>query len=84
MDTTQRPEILARVISIVETIAEEPLEEGAPLDRDLLESGYLDSFGFVQLLLQLGEQFNLEIDEELQLDPRLRHIAGIVDFVIDG
>lgn len=84
MDATQRPEIQAQVISIVETIAEEPLEEGAPLDRDLLESGYLDSFGFVQLLLQLGDAFNIEIDEELQLDPRLRHVSGIVDFIIHG
>lgn len=48
---------------------------------DLLVTGVLDSFGFVQLLLHLEKQMGVSISEDDQLDPRLRSVNGLIDFV---
>jgi D-alanine--poly(phosphoribitol) ligase subunit 2 len=50
-------------------------------DIDLLESGILDSFQFVELLLELEQRFGLRIKlEEIELDDlrTLKRIARLV------
>ena len=50
-------------------------------DTDLLESGILDSFQFVELLLQLEQNFNLRIKiEDIDLED-LRTLARIARLV---
>ena len=50
-------------------------------DTDLLESGILDSFQFVELLLQLEQNFNLRIKiDDIDLED-LRTIARIARLV---
>ena len=49
-------------------------------DEDMLTSGLLDSFGYVQLLTSLEEEFSFTIGEEEQFDERLRNINGIIEF----
>jgi D-alanine--poly(phosphoribitol) ligase subunit 2 len=52
------------------------IEAPAP-DTDLLESGLLDSFQFVELLLQLEQRFGLRIRiDDIELDD-LRTLARI-------
>lgn len=72
-----------RVIHLVEQIGEQPLGE-VGTGEDLLVSGFLDSFGFVQLLLLMNTEFGVTISEEMQLDPRLRTIDGLLEIVRDG
>ncbi|HEY2930646.1 MAG TPA: acyl carrier protein [Acidobacteriota bacterium] len=50
-------------------------------DTDLIGSGFLDSLGFVELLLQLEQRFGIQIRiEALELDD-LKSVAKIAEFV---
>ena len=74
-------EIESKILGIISEIADEPVEGEITRDSDLLVSGCLDSFGFVQLLMELEQTFDLLISEDDQLDPRLRSVSGLVSFV---
>ena len=51
------------------------------LDTDLVDAGLLDSLQFVQLLLQLEEDFGMHVAmEDLDID-HFRSIRSIADFV---
>ena len=53
-------------------------------DTDLLESGILDSFQFVELLLQLEQNFNLRMKiDDIDLED-LRTLARIARLVAAG
>ena len=55
--------------------------EAPSVDTDLLESGILDSFQFVEMLLQLEQRFELRIKiEDIDLDDlrTLERIARLV------
>jgi D-alanine--poly(phosphoribitol) ligase subunit 2 len=55
--------------------------EVPPADLDLLESGILDSFQFVELLMELERRFGLRIKlEEIELDD-LRTLSRIARLV---
>jgi len=84
MDIDNSVVIESKIKGIIAQIADQPLEEDLPTDADLLVLGYLDSFGFVQLLMHLEKNFEIEIDEEIQLDPRLRNISGIAEIVANS
>jgi len=59
------------------------IEAPAP-DTDLLESGLLDSFQFVELLLQLEQRFGLRIRiDDIELDD-LRTLARLARLVEAG
>ena len=59
------------------------IEAPAP-DADLLESGILDSFQFVELLVQLEQRFDLRIRiDDIELDD-LRTLARIARLVEAG
>ncbi len=73
--------IEAKIKKVIEEISDQPIDDNVTNDCDLLISGYLDSFGFVQLILNLEKTFEIKIDEETQMDPRLRNISGIVEIV---
>ena len=71
----------AKIKKVIEEISDQPIDDNVTNDCDLLISGYLDSFGFVQLILNLEKTFEIKIDEETQMDPRLRNISGIAEIV---
>ena len=81
MDLDNSSMVEAKIKKIIEEISNEPVDDDLPKDVDLLISGYLDSFGFVQLLMHLEKTFEIKIDEETQMDPRLRNISGIAEIV---
>lgn len=56
--------------------------ETLPIEVDLLETGTIDSLGFVELLLRLEQEFGVRVSaEELDLD-HFRTIQRIAQFVI--
>ncbi len=70
----------ARVTGILARITETQQVQ-QDLDLNLFDNGILDSFGMVELMVALGEEFGLEIaptevDRPLWATPRL-----IIDFV---
>tara|TARA_B100001093_G_scaffold519378_2_gene608129 strand:+ start:971 stop:1216 length:246 start_codon:yes stop_codon:yes gene_type:complete len=68
---------------IIEKISKITLREDLNLfdkDEDILQSGLIDSFGYVQLLTALEDEFSIMIGEEEQFDNRLRTINGILKF----
>ena len=46
-------------------------------DEDLLTSGLIDSFGFVQFMMFVEEEYAITISEELQFDERIRTVKGM-------
>ena len=50
---------------------------------DLLLSGMLDSFGFIQFISSVENKFKFDITEDEQLDERIRSIDGMVYFIIE-
>lgn len=71
---------------LVEQLGElfaDTLHMGAPApDADLLEEGILDSFQFVELLVQMEKKFNLRIDiAEVDLED-LRTLERIAELVV--
>ena len=71
------------IYSTIEGLLLEKLDMRIPgRHTDLLESGLLDSLGFVELTVQLEETFGITIPiEKLHID-NFRSIAAIADFVI--
>lgn len=56
-------------------------------DVDLFEFGYIDSVGFVQLVVWLEDSYAIELTEAYLLDERFNTIAGmatIVDSRVSG
>ena len=81
MNLAKYATIEAKIKKVIEEISDQPIDDNVTNDCDLLISGYLDSFGFVQLILNLEKTFEIKIDEETQMDPRLRNISGIAEIV---
>ena len=81
MNLANSSTVEAKIKKVIEEISNQPIDENVPNDTDLLISGHLDSFGFVQLIMNLEETFEIKIDEETQMDPRLRNISGIAEIV---
>ena len=69
-------------IELIRRIFSEHLRINPPADDvDLIEAGVLDSFMFVELLLQLEQTFGMKIAlESLEIDnfKSMRSIAGVV------
>jgi acyl carrier protein len=71
----------AEVHAFVAQTLSEPLRDAGhdpaalPEDFDLLESGVIDSFGVIELIVEVNERFGLDIDFE-ELDPEGLTIVG--------
>ena len=52
------------------------------MDADLFEAGALDSLGFVELLVQLEEEFGVHTTlKDMEFDT-FRSVASIADFIL--
>lgn len=78
--TNQNP-----VISRLEKLFAETFHLDVPSPQtDLLEQGILDSFQFVELLMQLEQDFGFKVDiESIDLD-NLRTLEKIADLVVQS
>jgi acyl carrier protein len=50
-------------------------------DKDILLGGMIDSFGFVQFLIFVENEYNIDITEEMQFEDRLRTINGMAELI---
>lgn len=83
---------MTSINQIYEKLAEEILSIGLlhnalgpdDYEKDLLTSGLIDSFGFVQFLTYVEEEFSISIDDNLQFDQRIRTIKGMGDIIIEA
>lgn len=50
-------------------------------DEDILLSGMIDSFGFVQFLTFVESEYEIDITEEMQFEDRLRTINGMAELI---
>ena len=83
---------MTSIDQICEKLAEEIVSIGllpnalAPDDynKDLLTSGFIDSFGFVQFLTYVEVEFSISIDDDLQFDQRIRTIKGMGEIIIEA
>ncbi|MCH5270296.1 MAG: acyl carrier protein [Lachnospiraceae bacterium] len=51
------------------------------VDADLLETGIIDSFEIVNIVMELEEAFNIEIDPELITSINFQTVNAIVDMI---
>ena len=50
-------------------------------DMDILISGLVDSYGFVQFLMFVENEYGFEISEEMQFEDQVRTINGMADLI---
>ena len=48
---------------------------------DILISGLVDSYGFVQFLMFVENEYGFEISEEMQFEDQVRTINGMADLI---
>lgn len=70
--------IKEKVISILTSINAKIADD---LDADLLEKGYVDSYEIVNLVMELEDEFNIEIDPEEIIPENFKWINAIVQLV---
>jgi len=69
-------------INIVNFIKELSQGKAVPENIDLVESGLLDSFSFVELIIFLEKQFNIKVNPyEVRVED-LRSVGSLVSFVM--
>jgi acyl carrier protein len=68
-------EALERFIRLEGSVATDDAEFGR--DIDVLETGYLDSLGIVHLIAHIEQEFDLQLTDDVLLDPRFASINGI-------
>lgn len=51
-------------------------------DIDFFNDGILDSFGMMQLITFIEEEFNIKFDEEEILSNQIKNLSGLVDIVV--
>lgn len=56
-------------------------KEDIPLDKGLLSSDIIDSFGFVELVAEISDKFNIEIDEEDINPENFKNLVEIKKFI---
>lgn len=64
-----------KLMKILEEINEEIVEDTS---RDLLASGILDSFGIVEMVVDLEEAFDIVIDVDLVTPENFRTVDSII------
>lgn len=67
-----------KILEVLEENNEEIVED---MDRDLLASGILDSFDIVNLVVDLEENFSIEIDVDLVTPDNFRTANSIIGFM---
>ena len=50
-------------------------------NKDLLTSGLIDSFGFVQFIMFVENEYTITIRDELQFDERIRTVKGMAEII---
>jgi acyl carrier protein len=56
-------------------------EDGVDEDSDLFKLGYIDSYGYIELIRFLEKQFGIEVSDEETLTNVLVTLSSIVAFV---
>ena len=67
-----------KILEILKENNEEIVED---MDRDLLASGILDSFDIVDLVVDLEENFSIQIDVDLVTPDHSRTGNSIIEFM---
>ena len=68
---------------ILENLRDKLFLEGVTADTNLVESGKIDSAGFIRLFVVLEEEFEIEVTaRDLSLD-RFQSVRSISEFVIE-
>lgn len=67
-----------KLMKVLEEINEEIVEDTS---RDLLASGILDSFGIVEMVVDLEEAFDVVIDVDLVTPENFRTVNSIIELM---
>ena len=50
---------------------------------DYMESGYVDSLGFIHFIATLEDEYNIEFSDEDIQNPDIRTIGGLIKIITD-
>jgi D-alanine--poly(phosphoribitol) ligase subunit 2 len=78
MDTEQMAHAIERFVADNFMVDFGP---GVDRDTDLFEAKYLDSFGFVDLVTWLEQDFRIKLTEDDLAEPAMGSVNGIVSLV---
>ena len=80
---SNRKEIEKLLASNIQKIGLLPEEmKSDRFDEDILLSGLVDSFGFVQFLMFVEDEFGIEITEEMQFGDQIRSVNGMANLIL--
>lgn len=74
---TEKIKIKKEISSVVNKI----IGKNISAQRNFLQSGVIDSFSYVELLINLENKFKIKIKKKEQMDIRLQSIEGLIKFV---
>jgi D-alanine--poly(phosphoribitol) ligase subunit 2 len=76
------PEVAERIeVFVRNQFSVGPSDPGFGRDADLLDGGYVDSVGFVELLEFLGEEFGVEVPDDDLLSDEFSSIDGMARII---
>jgi|TARA_B100000809_G_scaffold160746_1_gene158159 acyl carrier protein len=76
-----RDEDVDRIVQFVRSTAILAPSQEIPLDRSLLETGILDSFGIVELITFIECEFDLAIPDEDVTKEKLESILKMAEYI---
>lgn len=56
-------------------------EQAINVDEHLFNAGYLDSLGVFSFVLAIEQAFDLSLDEDDLIDPRMMTVSGIISLL---
>ena len=69
----------ARILSFLSKLSTDTPPPAIDIHTDLFESGFLDSFGFVELVAFLEKETGHAVTEHDMDDPRFTTVAGMIE-----
>ena len=71
-------EKLKKAICEINVVVE---EDDIPLDRGLMSSGVIDSVGFVEFVVFIENEFNIEFDDDEINEENFENLTKIAEFI---
>lgn len=75
------PDVINRLLDIICRCNVVIEKDEIPLDQGLMQAGILDSYGLVEMVLEMEREFDIAIDEEEITPENFKDLKTIADFI---
>ena len=76
--------IYSNIVSVIEEVSGSPFSiDESSMHDDLLKTGTLDSMGFIDIIIEIGSRYNIEVTDEDIIRPEHTTVSGLCKMVSD-